>query len=195
MGDEKLMFTYEKRLIYPVNIKKRDLKMAKNIFTQYGGPDGELAAAIRYLNQSYNMPDSEGKALLTSIGTEELSHVEMICTMLYQLMAGASVEELKQAGLDKMFAERGYDFFPQDNNGVPFTTAYIGAVGDFKADLYENLAAEQKARAVYENLIDLATDEDVIAPLLYLREREIVHFTLFKELLEKYEKKYKKVNL
>ena len=191
MGDEKIMFTYEKRLIYPVNIKKRDLKMAQYIYTQYGGPDGELGAAIRYLNQSYNMPDSEGKALLTSIGTEELSHVEMICTMLYQLMEGASLDELKQAGLDKMFAERGYDLFPQDNNGIPFTTAYIGAVGDFKADLYENLAAEQKARSIYENLIDLASDEDVIAPLLYLREREIVHFTLFKELLEKYEKKYK----
>ena len=185
------MYTFEKRLIYPVEIKKKDLNMAKVIFSQYGGPDGELAASLRYMNQSYNMPDSEGKALLASIASEELSHVEMVCTMLYQLMDGATLDELKAAGLEKMYAQRGYDFFPQDNNGVPFTTAYIGAVGDFKADLYEDMAAEQKARAVYENLIELATDKDVINPLLYLREREIVHFNLFKELLEKYEEKYK----
>lgn len=185
------MYTFEKRLIYPVNIKKKDLNMAKVIFSQYGGPDGELAASLRYMNQSYNMPDSEGKALLSSIAAEELSHIEMVCTMLYQLMDGASIAELKAAGLDKMYAQRGKEFFPQDNNGVPFTTSYIGAVGDYKADLYEDMAAEQKARAVYENLIDLATDKDVINPLLYLREREIVHFNLFKELLEKYEKKYK----
>lgn len=184
------MFNYQKRLIYPIDIKKRDLDMAKVIYTQYGGPDGELAAAIRYYNQSFNMPDNRGKALLMTIAAEELSHVEMVCTMLYQLTNGATIEELKKAGLDKIYAQRGIDLFPNDNNGIPFTTAYIGAVGDYKADLYENMAAEQKARAVYENLIDLTTDPDVLNPLLYLREREIVHFTLFKELLESYEKEY-----
>lgn len=186
------MYTFEKRLIYPVNIKKKDLNMAKILYTQYGGADGELAASIRYMNQSYNMPDSHGKALLTSIAAEELSHIEMVCTMIYQLMEGATLEEIKKAGLDKMYAQRGKDLFPNDNNGVPFTTAYIGAVGDYRADLYEDMAAEEKARSVYENLIDLSTDRDVIAPLLYLREREIVHFTLFKELLEMYEAKYGK---
>ena len=184
------MFEYQKRLIYPINIKKRDLDMAKVIYTQYGGSDGELAAALRYYNQSFHMPDNRGKALLMTIAAEELSHVEMICTMLYQLIDGASIDELKKAGLDKMYAQRGRDFFPQDNNGVTFTTSYIGAVGDYKADLYENMAAEQKARAVYENLIDLAKDPDIINPLLYLREREIVHFTLFKELCDSYEKEY-----
>ena len=185
------MWLYEKRLIYPVNIKKKDLKMASVIYCQYGGPDGELAAALRYLNQRYSMPDDRGKALLTDIGTEELGHVEMICTMLYQLTKDATIEELKDNGLDKLYAQRGKDLFPQDNNGVPFTTAYIGAVGDFIADLHENMAAEQKARAVYENLLDLATDPDVIQPLIYLREREIIHYNLFKELCDHYEKEYK----
>ncbi len=185
------MFEYQKKLPYPVNIKKKDLKMAQVIYTQYGGPDGELAAALRYFNQSFHMPDNRGKALLQMIATEEFGHVEMICTMLTQLTKGATIEEMKVAGLDKMYAMRGVDLFPQDNNGVPFTTAYIGATGDFKADLYEDLAAEQKARAVYENLIDLTTDIDVLNPLLYLREREIVHFTLFKNLCEIYEKEYK----
>jgi len=184
------MFEYQKKLIYPVNIKKKDLKMAQVIYTQYGGPDGELAAALRYFNQSFHMPDNRGKALLQMIATEELGHVEMICAMLTQLTKGATIDEMKAAGLDKMYAMRGVDLFPQDNNGVPFTTAYIGATGDFKADLYENMAAEQKARAVYENLIDLSTDPDVANVLLYLREREVVHFALFKELCEIYEKEY-----
>lgn len=185
------MFQYEKRLLFPVNINKKDLKMAKCLWTQYGGPDGELTASIRYFNQSFQMPDDEGKALLMDIATEELGHVEMINSMLKQLTKGATLDELKDAGLDGVYAQRGLDHFPQDNNGVPFTAAYFGAVGCPIADLYEDMAAEQKARAVYEHLLDLATDQDVISPLFYLREREIVHFTLFKELCEKYEKKYK----
>ena len=183
------MFNYQKRLIYPVDIKKRDLNMAKVIYTQYGGADGELAAAIRYYNQSFNMPDNRGKALLMTIAAEELSHVEMVCTMLYQLTKGATIDELKKAGLDKMYAQRGVDLFPNDNNGVPFTTAYIGAVGDYKADLYENMAAEQKARAVYEHLILLTDNQEVIQPLLFLRQREVVHYERFRELLEHYKKK------
>lgn len=180
------MWVYQKRLEFPVNVKKRDLKMANVVITQYGGPDGELAAAIRYLNQRFSMPDDNGKALLTDIGTEELAHVEMVQSMVHQLMRGATIEELKATGMDKHFAQRGMDLFPVDAFGNPFTVAYIGAVGDPLADISENMAAEQKARAVYENLIDLSTDPDVIQPLLWLREREVVHFAMFRELYERY---------
>lgn len=182
------MWKYEKRLQYPVNIKKKDLKLAKYLVTQYGGSNGELAAAFRYLNQRYTMPDNRGKALLTDIGTEELAHVEMISTMIYQLIKDATIEELKEAGLDSHYAEHSRAIYPTDANGVPFTVAYFATTGDFKADLMEDMAAEQKARAVYENLIDLTDDPDVIAPLLWLRQREIVHFNRFKELYEMYEK-------
>ncbi len=180
------MFKYVKMLQYPINIKKKDLKMAKYIVTQYGGANGELAAAIRYLNQRYTMPDDKGKALLTDIACEELGHVEMICTMLYQLTKDASIEELKEAGLACHYTEHGKDLYPSDSNGVPFTSAYFAAVGDPIADLSEDMAAEQKARAVYENLINLATDSDVINPLLFLRQREIIHFNRFKELYKEY---------
>lgn len=185
-----LMWVYTKTLMYPVNIKKRDLKMASLIATQYGGPQGELGAAIRYLNQRFTMPDERGKALLSDIGTEELSHVEMIQTMMYQLMKGATLEEIKAAGLEGYYAEHGEDIFPANSDGVPFTTAYISSVGDYIANIQEDMAAEQKARTMYEHLINLATDPEVIQPLLFLREREVVHFQRFKELLEYYNKKY-----
>lgn len=183
------MWKYEKALQYPINIKKRDPRLAKVIITQYGGAQGELAAALRYLNQRYTMPDAKGRALLTDIGTEELNHVEMICAMVYQLTKGASVEELKRAGFDPHYAEHKMALYPTDANGVPFTITYISATGDPVADLSENMAAEQKARAIYENLIDLTDDPDVIGPLLWLRQREIVHFNMFKELYEDYKKK------
>ena len=128
------MWKYEKRLQYPVNIKKKDLKLAKYLVTQYGGSNGELAAAFRYLNQRYTMPDNRGKALLTDIGTEELAHVEMISTMIYQLMKDATIEELKEAGLDSHYAEHSRAIYPTDANGVPFTVAYFATTGDFKAD-------------------------------------------------------------
>lgn len=185
------MFSYQKRLQYPVNIKKKDLRMAKYLVTQYGGSNGELAAALRYLNQRVTMPDNIGKALLTDIGTEELGHVEMLQTMIYQLVKDASMEELKAAGLDTHYAEHAKALFPTDANGVPFTATYFATTGDPLADLSEDMAAEQKARAVYENLIDLTDDPDVIGPLLWLRQREIVHFARFKELFEHYEKKLK----
>lgn len=183
------MWQYQKRLQYPINIKNKDLRMAKYLVTQYGGSNGEMAAALRYLNQRYTMPDDKGKALLTDIGTEELGHVEMICTMLYQLTKDASLKELKEAGLDTFYTEHGKDLYPTDSNGVPFTTAYFAAVGDPVADLSEDMAAEQKARAVYENLINLTNDPDVIGPLLFLRQREIIHFNRFKELYKEYKKK------
>ncbi len=185
------MWKYEKMLQYPINIKNKDLRMAKYLITQYGGPNGELGAAWRYLSQRYTMPDERGKALLTDIGTEELSHVEMISTMVYQLMKGATLKELREAGLDSMYAEHGYGIYPTDSNGIPFTAAYFASTGDPLADLSEDMAAEQKARAIYENLINLTDDEDVIGPLLYLRQREIVHFARFKELYDYYKNKLK----
>lgn len=188
------MFSYEKKLQYPINIKKKDLRMAKYLVTQYGGPNGELGAALRYLNQRMTMPDNKGKALLTDIGTEELGHVEMLETMIYQLMKDATLEELQQAGLDSHYAEHAKALFPTDANGVPFTTAYFATTGDPLADIAEDMAAEQKARAVYENLIDLTDDPDVIGPLLWLRQREIVHFDRFKELFEYYQTMLKNGN-
>ena len=183
------MFKYIKMLQYPINIKKKDVKMAKYILSQYGGPQGELAAALRYLNQRYTMPDEKGKSLLTDIGTEELGHVEMICTMLYQLTKDATTEELINAGLGSQYTEHGKDLFPANSDGVPFTSAYISAVGDPLANIEEDMAAEQKARAVYENLINLAKDKDVINPLLFLRQREIIHYNRFKELYKEYKEK------
>ena len=182
------MFKYVKMLQYPISIKKKDVKMAKCILSQYGGPQGELAAALRYLNQRYTMPDDKGKALLTDIGTEELGHVEMICTMLYQLTKDASIDELTKAGLAPQYTEHGKDLFPANSDGVPFTAAYFSAVGDPIANLSEDMAAEQKARSIYENLINLADDPDIIGPLLFLRQREIIHFNRFKELYKEYKK-------
>ena len=180
------MWAYEKRLQYPVSIKRKNLRLAKYLITQYGGSNGEMAAALRYLNQRYTMPDNRGKALLTDIGTEELAHIEIICTMIYQLMKGATIEEIKAAGLDTHYAEHDSALYPTDSNGVPFTVTYFATTGDPLADLSENMAAEQKARAVYENLLDLTDDPDVIGPLLWLRQREIVHFNRFKELYDYY---------
>lgn len=189
------MWAYEKRLQYPVSIKKGDLRLAKYLVTQYGGSNGEMAAALRYLNQRYTMPDNRGKALLTDIGTEELAHIEIISAMIYQLMKDASLEEIKAAGLDSHYAEHERALFPIDANGVPFTAAYFATTGDPLADLSEDMAAEQKARAVYENLIDLTDDPDVIGPLLWLRQREIIHFERFKELYDYYKTSLPQTNI
>lgn len=182
------MFQYNKMLEYPIDIKKRDLKMAKLIASQYGGPQGELGAALRYLNQRVTMPDDYGKSLLNDIGLEELSHIEMLQTMMHQLTKGATIDEVKAAGLEAYYTEHGLDLFPENPAGVPFTTAYISSVGDVIANITEDMAAEEKARAVYENLILLAKDPEVIQPLLFLRQREVVHYQRFKELLEHYKK-------
>lgn len=183
------MWKYSKRLQFPINIRNKNLKMAKCIISQYGGAQGELGAAIRYLNQRYTMPDEKGKALLTDIGTEELAHVEMICTMVYQLTKGATLEEIKKAGLEGQYTEHGLSLFPSDSNGEAWTASYISSTGDPIADLEENLAAEQKARAVYENLINLTDDPDILGPLLWLRQREVVHYNRFKELSNEYKSK------
>ena len=185
------MFKYEKKLAYPVTIKRKDPKMAKYILTQYGGPYGELGAALRYLNQRYTMPDERGRTLLTEIGTEELGHVEMICTLIYQLTRGASVKELEEGGMGESFAMHGTEMFMTDAALQDFSVTGIGATGDFLADLEEDKAAEEKARATYEHLLDLARDDEVIQPLLYLRQREIVHYNRFKELRDLYKKEIK----
>ena len=185
------MWKYEKKLQYPVNIKNKDLKMAKCLLAQYGGPDGEFAAAMRYLNQRYTMPDKRGFALLNDIGTEELAHVEMIATMVTQLMKGATVKELMDAGLSAQYVQHDHAIFPVDANGVPFTSAYFATTGDWNADLAEDMAAEQKARVTYEHLMDMTNDPDLLAPLSFLRQREIVHFERFKELRDIYLKENK----
>jgi len=181
---EFLMWTYKKALQYPINIKCTDPKLAKVIISQYGGPDGELAASLRYLSQRFGMPDQNSKAILNDIGTEELAHLEMVGTIVHQLTKNATIEEIEKAGLAPYYTDHGVDVYPVSAAGVPFTAAYIAAKGDAIANLQEDLAAEQKARATYEKLIDLCRDNpDVIDPLRYLREREIVHFQRFGEAL------------
>ncbi len=177
------MWIYEKKLEHPVKIKCKDIKMAKFLITQYGGPDGELSAAIRYLSQRYTMPTGKTKALLTDIGTEELAHVEMIAAMVYQLLKDATADELKAAGLGAHYTQHDHAIFPEDANGVPWTASYIQSIGDPITDLSEDMAAEQKARTTYEHLMNLTDDQDVIAPLKFLWAREIVHFQRFGEAL------------
>lgn len=182
------MFKYVKHTNYPINIKRKDLKMAKYLITQFGGSNGELAAAMRYFSQKFNMPDEKGKALLNDIATEELGHCEMIATMVHQLTKDATVEEMENCGLGGMFTEHGKGIYPSDSNGVPFSVTYFAVTGDILADISEDMAAEQKARAIYENLIEMTDDEDLIGPLLWLRQREVVHFNRFKELYDHYKK-------
>ena len=184
------MWAYNKKLQYPVNIKNKDLAMAKYIITQFGGPNGELAASLRYLTQRYTMPDDKGRALLTDIGTEELGHMEMISAMVYQLTKNATIDEIKEAGLEANYTERGVSLYPTDASGVPFTVQYFAVTGDPVADIAEDMAAEQKARATYENLMSLTQDPDLLAPLSFLRQREIIHYQRFKELYDDYVQKY-----
>ena len=146
----------------------------------------ELAAAWQYLDQRYIMPDDRGKALLTDIGTEELAHVEIISAMLYQMMDGATKEELEQAGLGEHYAQFGKDLFPSDSFGNPFNMTYIKVSGDYIADIESDMGAEQRARATYEHLMDLTDDPDILGPLAFLREREIIHYQRFKELRNYY---------
>lgn len=177
------MFKYYKKLNYPINIKKKDLRMAKYIITQLGGPNGELGAAIRYFSQKFSMPDDKGKALLNDIATEELGHVEMIGTMFKQLVKGASIKELEDAGLGSYFADHGKGVYPVDASGVPFSAATFQSTGDVLADLSEDMAAEQKARATYEWLMNLTDDAEIKKILGFLREREVVHYQRFGEAL------------
>ena len=189
------MWYYVKTLEYPVNLKSSDLKMAKLLITQYGGPDGELGAALRYLNQRYSMPTNKAKGLLTDIGTEEMAHVEILGTMVYQLMENASIADIKAAGLDGHDADHGKALFYTDATGNPWTATYIQAKGDVIADLHENMAAEQKARATYEWLLNLTDDYEIRKILGFLREREVVHYQRFGEALMNVQDNVKPGNL
>ncbi len=183
------MWIYEKKLEYPISIKRSNPKLAKIIIEQYGGPDGELAASMRYLSQKFTMVTPEARALLNDIGTEELAHLEMIGAMVTQLTQNATRKEIMDAGLDPNYVNHGLAIYPQSAAGIPWTASYIQSKGDPVSDLYEDMAAEEKARSTYEYLIDLMDDPDVIEPLRFLREREIVHTQRFGEAL-RYVKEY-----
>ena len=179
------MWVYERKLQYPVNIKKPNPRLAGVIISQLGGPDGEMGAATRYLNQRYTMPQSSAIALLTDIGSEELGHCEMIASILYQLTKNLSEDEIKAGGFDKYFVDHGCGIYPSSAAGVPFSAAYLQSKGDAIADLMEDLAAEQKARATYDNILRLSDDPDVNDVIRFLRQREVVHLQRFGEALHR----------
>ena len=175
------MFVYEKKLKYPVKIKNPNPALAKIIISQYGGPDGELGASMRYLSQRFSMPYPELKGLLTDIGTEELGHLEMVGSILHQLTRDMTEDEIKKSGIDIYFVDHTAGVYPTAASGFPWNAASIGVKGDPIADLNEDLAAEQKARVTYDNILRLSDDPDVNDVIKYLREREIVHYQRFGE--------------
>ncbi|MBE6030133.1 MAG: manganese catalase family protein [Clostridiales bacterium] len=177
------MWTYEKKLQFPVNIKNPNPAMAKFIITQFGGPDGELAASQRYLSQRYSMPYKEAVGILTDVGTEELGHMEMICAIVHQLTRNLTIDQIKEAGFEAYFVDHTTGLYPQAAAGFPFSAASFQSKGDAITDLMEDMAAEQKARTTYDNILRLVDDPDVIEPIKFLREREIVHFQRFGEAL------------
>ena len=178
------MWNYEKRLQFPVKITNTCPKTARLIISQFGGPDGELAASMRYLSQRYSMPCKKIGGLLTDIGTEELAHLEMICAIIYQLTKNMTVDDARTAGFDAYYIDHTAAVWPQAAGGIPFNACEFQSKGDAITDLTEDLAAEQKARTTYDNLLRIITDPDVRAPLQFLRAREIVHFQRFGEALE-----------
>lgn len=175
------MFQYEKLLQYPINIKNPNPKAAKIIITQYGGPDGELGASLRYLSQRFAMPDPRLQGLLTDIGVEELGHLEMIGTLVYQLTRNLSNEDVRKGGFDAYFVDHTTGVYPSSAAGVPFTAAYLQSKGDIITDLHEDMAAEQKARTTYDNILRLVDDPDVCDVIKFLRAREVVHYQRFGE--------------
>lgn len=179
------MWQYEKKLQYPVKIAIPNPATAKIIITQFGGPDGELGAAMRYLSQRYTAPLPEVKAILNDIGTEELGHMEMICAIVYQLTKNLTPKEIKESGFDTYFVDHTTGLYPVSAAGVPFSAEIFQSTGDAIADLTEDLAAEQKARKTYDNILRLVDDPDVRDVIKFLREREIVHFQRFGEALRK----------
>ena len=177
------MWSYDKKLQYPVKIKSPNAGYAKIIISQLGGPDGEIGAAMRYLHQRYSMPYDKVRGILTDVGTEELAHLEMIGAILYQLTKGLSPEEIKRAGMDAYFVDHTAGVYPVAASGVPFDMKYVGVKGDVIADLNEDLAAEQKARVTYDNILRMVDDPDVREPIKYLRQRELVHYQRFGDAL------------
>ena len=175
------MWGYEKRLQYPVNIKNPNAKLAQYIISQYGGPDGELGASMRYLSQRYASPYREISALLTDVGTEELAHFEMIGTIVHQLTRNLSMEEIEKSGLGPYYIDHTVGIWPQAAGGIPFNACEFQSKGDIITDLMEDMAAEQKARTTYDNILRVIDDPDVADPIRFLRQREINHFQRFGE--------------
>lgn len=175
------MWAYEKKLQYPINIKNTNPALAKLIITQYGGPDGELGASLRYLSQRYSMPYPELKAIFTDIGTEELAHLEMIGAIVYQLTRNLTMEEIKESGFDTYFVDHTTGVYPSSASGVPFSASVFAVKGDTITDIHESMAAEQKARTTYDNILRFCDDPDVKDPIKFLRAREVVHYQRFGE--------------
>ena len=178
-----IMWSYERRLQFPVNIKEPNAKLAQVIISQFGGPDGELAASMRYLSQKFATPYKEVAGLLNDIGTEELGHLEMVGSIVYQLTRNLSMDEIVASGFDKYYVDHTLGLWPQAAGGIPFNACEFQSKGDIITDLVEDMAAEQKARTTYDNILRLVDDPDVCAPIRFLREREIVHFQRFGEAL------------
>ena len=177
------MWNYEKRLEFPVNISKPSAMLAQAIISQYGGPDGEMGASMRYLSQRYASPYREVSAILTDIGTEELAHLEMVATIVHQLTRNLSMEEIEKSGFAPYYVDHTVGVWPQAASGFPFTAAQFQVTGDPVTDLTEDLAAEQKARTTYDNILRLIKEPDVCEPIKFLRQREVVHFQRFGEAL------------
>lgn len=175
------MWVYEKKLQYPINIKNTNAALAKMIITQYGGPDGELGASLRYLSQRYSMPYPELKAILTDIGTEELAHLEMIGSIVYQLTKDLTLEQIKEAGFDAYYVDHTTGIYPNSAAGTPYSAASMQVKGDVITDIHEDLAAEQKARSTYDNILRYCDEPDVRDPIRFLRAREVVHYQRFGE--------------
>lgn len=191
MGGTKIMWTYEKKLEFPVSISKKNLAFAKQLITAIGGPGGELAAAVRYLMQAPTMPDKIGQNLLVEIATEEFAHIEILMAMFKGLTEGATIDEIKKYGFESYYTDHGLGVYPVDASGNPFSVTLLASTGNPITDLNEDLAAEAKARAGYENLMNLTDDEEILAPLSFLRQREIVHYQRFAEALKHYQEKFK----
>ena len=177
------MWTYEKKLQYPVKIKNTNPALAKFIISQYGGPDGEIGASLRYLSQRYAMPNRKVAAILTDVGNEELGHFEMVAAIVHQLTRDMTIDQIKEAGMEAYFVDHTAGVYAQAAAGFPFDALCFAVKGDPITDLTEDLAAEQKARTTYDNIIRMVDDPDVLDPIRFLREREIVHFQRFGEAL------------
>jgi spore coat protein JC len=179
------MWDYERKLMYPVKIKNPNPKLAKYVISQYGGPDGELAASLRYLSQKYTMPTNAAKGLLNDIGTEELAHLEMVGAIVYQLTRDIDSQIVKDSGFGEYFINHSTGVYPANSNGMPFDALALAVTGDPITDLTENMAAEQKARSTYDNILRMSDDPDVNDVIRFLRQREIVHFQRFGEMRNK----------
>lgn len=179
------MWTYERRLEYPVKITRCNAKAAQIIISQYGGPDGEMGASMRYLSQRYSMPYRDVSGVLTDIGTEELAHLEIVAAIVHQLTKNLTPDEIKNSGFDKYYVDHTLGVYPQSAGGVPFNANQFQVGGDPITDLHEDMAAEQKARKTYDNILTMISDPEICDPIKFLREREIVHYQRFGESLRR----------